>query len=139
MNLRRDVEAAILATPGAVISGGLTELPDGISEAAFVREIIKRAKKLGHKAAHFRSVRVQRKDGSTHWQTPVQGDGAGFVDLIIAAGDTLYAIEAKVGRNKPTLLQLDWLEAFRGVRRVVPGIWRPEDWQAINEILRRES
>jgi hypothetical protein len=101
-----------------------------VSEAEFTRMAIQLAKLRGWRVAHFRAA-VNRRG---RWSTPVQGDGAGFPDLLLVRGDCVLAIELKVGRNRPSPAQREWLAAFAaaGVRAVVA---RPEDWAMIEEML----
>ena len=101
-----------------------------ITENEFQTQVISLARLLGWKVAHFRSVRVQRANGSIRWQTPVQGDGAGFPDLILVRGSRLLVVELKVPPNKCTPEQEDWLEAFRNAGREV-FVWTPADWPQI--------
>lgn len=104
------------------------------SEAEFTREVIALARSHGFRVAHFRTVRVQRKSGAVYYETPVQGDGKGFPDLILLRGAQLVVAELKVGRGKPTREQEDWLLAFRGVGAEV-HVWTPEKWYRICAIL----
>jgi hypothetical protein len=47
----------------------------------------------------------------------------------------LLVAELKVGKNKPTAAQAEWLSAFRAAG--VPAfVWRPQDWPAIEQALR---
>ena len=42
--------------------------------------------------------------------------------------------ELKVGKNKPTPEQEQWLEAWRKIG--VPAfVWKPEDWKTIERLL----
>ena len=96
-----------------------------MSEAELQQNIIDLARVLGYKAAHFRGVRVQRKDGSVYYQTPVQADGAGFPDLVLAKeGRTIY-VECKSEHGQVSPEQAEWLGVLAGLQVYV---WRPEDW-----------
>ena len=88
---------------------------DGISllsEAAFQEQVIALARSLHYRVAHFRKVRVQRKNGSTHWETPVAADGKGFPDLLIVGRGRVFAMELKKHPNVPSIEQLQWIEAM---------------------------
>jgi hypothetical protein len=106
-----------------------TTLPK-ISEAEFTRQVIELAKYRGWKCAHFRPA-VNRRG---KWATPVQGDGAGFPDLILARRGRVLAVELKVGRNVPTPEQMAWLNAFTEAG-VSAWVWHPSDWKWIEAEL----
>ena len=62
----------------------------------------------------------------------------GFPDLIMVRGYRMIALELKVGRRKPTPEQLVWLAALRDVWQV-DALWaKPDDWDSLMELLRRE-
>ncbi len=106
-------------------------------EAEFQKEVIALAKRCGYLAAHFRKVRVQRQNGSVWWETPVQADGAGFPDLILAGNNRIVAAELKVKKNRPTEKQDVWLEAFRNAG-VSAFVWYPSMWDAIVKELEKK-
>lgn len=62
----------------------------------------------------------------------------GFPDLIMVRGYRMVALELKVGRNKPTVDQVRWLAALREVWRVDALVARPDDWDNVMELLKRE-
>ena len=144
MKLSRDMVQRILNTPGVVVGEAMASrrldgdtqivLPAKMSEKEFTALVIGEAQLHGWLVAHFRSVRVQRADGSTFWQTPVQGDGEGFVDLILVRGKRKLAAELKVGRNKPTAKQAKWLTALAEAGDEC-YVWRPEMWADIQKVL----
>lgn len=103
------------------------------SEAAFQQQVIDLARLCGWRVGHFRSVHVQRKDGTTYWQTPVQADGAGFPDLVLAKkGRAPLFVELKAEDGALSMDQRAWLDALGDVARV----WRPSDWDDIEATLR---
>ena len=104
-----------------------------MTEAEFTRQVIELARMCGWMVAHFRAART--KHG---WATPVAGDGKGWPDLFLVRDGEILVAELKVGRNKPTPEQEQWLQAFRaaGVRAVV---WKPEDWSTIEQTLMRKK
>lgn len=105
------------------------------TEAEFQRAVIDLAHDCGWVVAHFRKVRVQRKNGSVYWETPVAADGAGWPDLVLTRRDRILAAELKVGRNKPTGDQVKWLARLNAAG-VAACAWRPGDWDLIVEELR---
>jgi VRR-NUC domain len=65
---------------------------------------------------------------------------SGFPDLVLVrparrgvAGRTIFA-ELKIGKNCATAEQEAWLEALRSTGQAA-YLWRPEDWETIEEIL----
>jgi hypothetical protein len=106
----------------------------GITEAEFTKQVIQYAKLHGWKTAHFRPALSQ----SGKWMTAVQGDGKGFPDLVLVRSGELIFAELKVGKNKETAEQREWIDAIntstRGVRAY---IWRPDQWGFIETILKR--
>ena len=109
-----------------------------MKEADLQRQVIDLARLYGWRVAHFRAVRVQRANGSVHYCTPVQADGAGWPDLILCRPPRLIAAELKVGRNQLTAEQREWLKEFARCD-VEICVWRPEDWDEIERTLRREG
>lgn len=104
-----------------------------MSEDELQTSIIDLAHFYNYKVAHFRSVKVTRKDGSTYWQTPVQADGEGFVDLVLCRaasegfGRCLFVeLKAERGRIKPA--QREWLALLKLTQRVEVHLFRPSDW-----------
>ena len=105
-----------------------------VSEKAFQRTVIDVARALGWICASFRPGRTARG-----WRTAVQGDGVGFPDtlLIHPRRGQIVVAELKVGKNRASLAQDAWLDAFRAAG--VPAyLWRPEDWPEIEAVLRGE-
>lgn len=116
------------ATAGAV-------LKPKQSEAAFQAQVIAFAQLHKWRVAHFRKVRVQRKNGQVYWETPVAADGTGFPDLILIRGARLLVVELKVPPNKPTAEQIAWLGSFRGIADLYVTVWTPDDWPTIEKEL----
>jgi hypothetical protein len=97
-------------------------------EAHFLEQVATLARLRGWFVAHFRNARVRGG-----WRTACQFDAVGFPDLLMLRRDRQVAAELKVGRNKPTQLQLDWLERFEEVGESY--LWYPDDWNRIEEVL----
>lgn len=104
-----------------------------ISEDAFQAQVIEMARALGWMVAHFRTARIQRKDGSVHYATPVEADGAGFPDCVFAGRRVMYA-ELKAARGKVRLDQLVWLEALQRAGQEA-FLWFPADMEEIESAL----
>jgi hypothetical protein len=111
----------------------MTSLPP-LSEDAFLRQVIALARLRGWLVAHFRPVRVQRRDGTCYHETPVQADGAGWPDLVLVRqGRVLFAeLKRQAGRVEPR--QRAWLDALAAAGLSV-AVWRPSDWAAIETAL----
>lgn len=135
-------ERVRVAVPGVRGGGGEMTVPDRIewertvSEEAVQGQVIDLAHVLGWRVAHFRGARVQRRDGSVRYQTPVQADGAGFPDLVMVRGERLIVVELKSARGRARAEQEAWLASFEGVPGCEVYVWRPRDWDAIAGVLR---
>lgn len=105
------------------MNGTARALPPAISEAAFQARIMDAARRLGWLVHHSPRSTVR---GRT--MTAVVGY-PGLPDLILARHGVLILAELKVGRNKPSPQQLEWLAMLGPFGR----LWRPEDWDT--EIL----
>jgi hypothetical protein len=103
------------------------QLP-AITEAEFTAQVLELAKRLGWRAAHFRPARTARG-----WRTAVQGDGAGFPDLVLVRRRVIVA-ELKAGRGKLTPAQTDWLGVFERAG-ITAYVWHPRDWPQIELVL----
>jgi hypothetical protein len=106
-----------------------------LSEADFMDQVIRYARLMGWRVAHFRKVRVQRGNGSVYWETPVAADGKGFLDLVLVR-DRVVAVELKVGTNKPTWEQEEWITAWTRAG-VETYVWKPSMWAEIEKALGR--
>jgi hypothetical protein len=102
-----------------------------MKEAEFTRQVIQLAQLYGWRVAHFRPARTLHG-----WCTPVAGDGAGFPDLLLLR-ETLLAVELKVGRNKPSAKQVEWLESLKRAG-IFARVWTPADWNEIQQTLTRK-
>ena len=61
---------------------------------------------------------------------------AGFPDLCLVRRDRIVFAELKSAKGKTTPKQDEWLEALRATGKVEVYLWRPDDLQAICELLR---
>jgi hypothetical protein len=131
----------LLALPTAVLAIMSAKLTDrervyrSITESDFQANVIDLAHTFGWHVAHFRGVRIQRRDGTTYHETPVGADGKGYPDLHIARGArSLFAeLKREVGVVSPE--QEFWL-ALLGCCGHETHIWRPSDMELITEVLR---
>jgi hypothetical protein len=93
-----------------------------ISEDKFTDMVIELFHLYGWKVVHFR--RARKKGGG--WATPIKGD-PGSPDIIAARHGRKVFAELKVGKNKPTEAQQDWLHHLGSDAYV----WYPDDWYTI--------
>lgn len=97
-----------------------TVSPARIRESAFRDAVVQYARLWGWKV-NF----VWRSDHSPK----------GWPDLFMVRGERAVAAELKVGRNKPTQEQWDWLKAL-AVAGVETHVWYPESWEELTEVLK---
>lgn len=104
-----------------------------VTEEQFLKSVIDLAHVYGWKVAHFRAG--MRADGQ--YRTPVQGDGAGFPDLLLARERVIFA-ELKSDKAAKFLSepQAEWTLALNTALQEV-YVWRPSDWERIVEVLKR--
>ena len=107
-------------------------LPSKQSEADFLAQVIDLAHLYGWRVAHFRAGMTR----TGRWLTPVQGDGAGFPDLLMTRGHRALALELKVGYRKATETQLDWLNALGHVPGIEAHVVHPKDWELIERMVK---
>lgn len=105
-----------------------------ISEAEFQQLVIDLAHFCGYKVAHFRGVRVQRKDGTVYYQTPVEVDGVGWPDLILARPGRLIFAEIKSEKGQLSLEQEAWLKLL-DTAGGESYIWKPSEYEDIQMVL----
>lgn len=111
MRLHPDLVAKILADAGVQ--------PD-VSEKEFMGAVVALAKRNGWLIYHAFDSRKSE---------------AGFPDLLMIRGPRLIVAELKVGDNRPTAPQANWLDAFQAVPGVQAYLWKPENWAEILEVL----
>lgn len=96
-----------------------------MTEKELLSNVIETAHIFRWRVAHFRSVPVKRGKRVV-WETPVQADGKGFPDLCMVRERMIFA-ELKVGKNKASPEQVDWLEHLEAVS-VEAYLWTESDW-----------
>ena len=109
---------------------GASRMKGKLSEDDFTDMVIDLAHLFGWKVVHFR--RARKKGGG--WATPIKGD-PGSPDIIAARNGRKVFAELKVGKNKPTPDQQDWLHHLGGDTYV----WRPEDWEQIVQTFQGDA
>lgn len=98
-----------------------------LSEDELQDRILQAAELYGWRVVHHRPARTN--DG---WRTPMSGH-PGFPDLVLARDGVVIIAELKSRKGKPTPSQELWLDALGHHGR----LWRPADWPAIQNELRR--
>ena len=92
------------------------------TEEELQKAVIELAQFLGWRVAHFRPARTEKG-----WRTPVQGDGKGFPDLVLARHGRVLFAELKSEKAKLSAEQDLWLyELGPSFSRV----WRPSGWKS---------
>ncbi|GIV16008.1 MAG: hypothetical protein KatS3mg022_3419 [Armatimonadota bacterium] len=61
----------------------------------------------------------------------------GFPDLVLVRPPRVLFAELKTGVRKPTPAQQHWLAQLGACPQVEVYLWRPTDWEEIEETLRR--
>lgn len=92
-------------------------------EADLQNGVIELARLLGYRVAHFRPALTTKG-----WRTPVEADGKGFPDLVLARPGRLIFAELKGDTGRPTLEQGEWLSALAAAGAEL-YVWRPHHWR----------
>lgn len=111
-----------------------------VNETVFQQQVIELAHLYGWKVAHFRAAKTGRtylnKKGEVKpvYVTPVQADGVGFPDLVLAKyGKVIFAeVKSENGRLSPE--QRGWLDILAS-SSCPTYCWRPSDWNEIEGVL----
>ena len=110
-----------------------TEVNRRMREDVFQSQVIATAHDLGYRVAHFRTVAVRRKDGTVHYETPVQADGKGWPDLHLsrARDHRVFYAELKTISGRVSPEQEAWIAWLRECGETV-YLWRPgDDYQEV--------
>lgn len=103
-----------------------------MTEAQFQDQVIEPAQMLGWKVAHFRPAKTEKG-----WRTPVAGDGKGFPDLVmVKPGQPVVYAELKGRRGRLSIEQQDWLDALSAAPGACVCLWRPDDLDEVEAVLR---
>ncbi len=92
---------------------------DGVSEKAFMAEVVALARRHGWLVFHTTDSRKSQ---------------AGFPDLVLLRGNRLIVAELKTATGKLGADQKTWIEAFAAAGAMA-CVWRPGDWSAIAALL----
>lgn len=93
-----------------------------IPERAFQQQVLDLARLCGWRAYHaFDSRRSE----------------PGFPDVVLVRGDRLIFAELKSRNGRVRAEQWDWLGDLGAVERVETHLWRPDDFDSIEEALKR--
>ena len=111
------------------------QLARSMSESMLQQHVIALARAQGWLVAHFRPGMTKRGN----WITAVQGDGAGFPDLVLVKGCVLY-VELKTELGKLTDVQSTWMARLNHAGADT-YVWRPSHWMngTIEKILTVEE
>jgi hypothetical protein len=101
-----------------------------MSEDDLLRCVLDLARVMGWRTLHIRPARTEKG-----YRTPLQGDGAGWPDLLMVRVDRMVIAELKSDKGSTTLAQEQWLEALSHAIDRRTYVWRPADWHS-GEILR---
>ena len=104
-------------------------LPAEMCEADFQQIVIDLAHAHGWAVRHVRKVRVQRKGGSTYWETAEAADGVGHPDLTLVRDRVLF-VELKTDKGRLSPEQEVWRDRLRKAGAEW-RLWRPNLWADI--------
>lgn len=108
----------------------------------FQQAVIALAHDYGWRVASFRTVLVQRRNGSCYHATPVGADGRGWPDLHLSKprsdGPTILYRELKTGTGRLEPDQITWRDHLLACG-VDWALWHPRDWDTIVSTLKGES
>jgi len=102
-----------------------------ISEDAFLRQVLGLAKWFKWTTAHFRPGMTKRG----RYITAVQGNGAGFPDLVLVRSPRVIFAELKSAKGKLSADQDGWLLALAGTP-IESYVWRPAQIDEVERILK---
>lgn len=97
--------------------------------------VINRIHAHGLIVAHFRPVRTVDRRGNIRHMTPVQGDGAGFLDLTIPKPGGVLFRELKTFTGRLSPEQHTWIGELKKAGANV-GVWTPVE--LLNGTIDRE-
>ena len=119
----RQGDAHIIGPEGSMVhDGGPVQ---AVSEKAFMAAVMRLATAHGWKVFHPFDSRKS---------VP------GFPDLVLAkAGEPVIYAELKVGNEKPTIEQEQWLVTLRDATGTEVYLWYPQDWPQIDARLIRKD
>ena len=101
------------------------------SEEDFGKTVIELAQLYDWLVSHFRPGRTLQG-----WRTAIQGD-KGFPDLVLVRSPRVIFAELKSERGRLTPEGKAWKELLEQCPGVEYYLWRPEDWEEIELVLRK--
>lgn len=105
-------------------------------EAILQAKIMDLARLFGWRRAHFRTA---YQPGAERWLTPMSGE-KGFPDLVLIRPPRLIFAELKSEKGRLSLDQELWLADLEEIPTGIEVyLWRPNDIDEIQAILKRES
>lgn len=99
---------------------------------------VRRRRRISEKEFQAQVLELARMSGWLCYHTHDSRRSApGFPDLVLVRPPVVLFAELKnaAGRLRPE--QHDWLASLKGCERVEASLWRPSDWQEIQEALKR--
>ena len=111
-----------------------------LTEAQWQRLVIDTAHAYGWRVAHFRAAAVVGRGGVVKHRTPVDADGVGFPDLVLAHRVWRVRIFAELKSDTGTVkpAQREWiadLEPDPADRWTLVEVWRPSDEARVRGLL----
>jgi len=103
-----------------------------MTENDLLLQIIELAHLYNWTVAHFRAGMNRRGE----WATAVQGDGAGWPDLVLVKGSRLIFAELKGETGDLSPEQYFWLTDLMSTGAEV-YLWTPDMWTEIQGVLTR--
>lgn len=106
-------------------------------EAEFQQDIVTLAQFFGWRVLWVRPVRIQRKDGSFYYETPVAANGKGWFDLFMVkerGNPRILHVECKTDTGILEPDQIAWQQAVNAAGGAAV-VWRPGDWAMIQREL----
>ena len=92
-----------------------------LAERDFQRQVVELAKLTGWQVYHTYDSRRSNP---------------GFPDLVLVRPPRLVCAELKRQKGRVTAAQREWAEALRACPGVEYYLWRPSDWDEIEELMR---
>ena len=104
-----------------------------VTEKDFLQQVLSLAQLKGWLTAHFRPAMNTRGQ----WMTAVQGDGAGFPDLVLVRPPEILFVELKGPKGRLSEAQRVWLIKLGECQSesMTVHVWKPADWDSIVEVL----
>ncbi len=141
MEVSREVLATIEAAlrDGTATEGNRAAVPGTssvvVSEREFQRAVIDLAHRHGWWVACFRPARTLKG-----WRTAVGADGVGWPDLVCVRAEPsgkgrVLFVELKSATGRLSAAQQTWIDCLRAAGAEI-WVWRPEDMDEIERILR---